>query len=81
MVKLGFLFPGSDCTIQAIRNITFTNSREFVGTFSKFIKNYGFRVQSSLANSRTEFAYERENKRKNSYANFRNSCTNFEGRK
>ena len=40
-------------TVQAIRNITFTNSREFLGTFSKFIKNYEFRVQSSHANLRT----------------------------
>ena len=72
------LFSNStfDFTVQAIRNITFTNSREFVRNFSKFIKNYEFR---------TNFVYKvhlrirvriRENKRKNSYANL-----NFERRK
>ena len=41
-------------TVQAIRNITFTNLREFVRTFSKFTKNYEFRVQSSYMNLRTK---------------------------
>ena len=37
-------WPACLGTVQAIRNITFTHSREFVWTFSKFIKNYEFRT-------------------------------------
>ena len=48
-----YSMPDAVITVQAIRNITFTNLHKFVWTFSKFIKNYEFRVQSSLANSHT----------------------------
>ena len=73
---------GSQYTVHAIRNKTFANSREFVWTFSKFIKNYEFR---------TNFVYKVhmririricENKRKDSCPNLilkeeSNLCTNL----
>ena len=40
-------------TAQAIRNISFRDSREFVRIFSKFIQNYEFRVQNSHTDSCT----------------------------
>ena len=53
-------------TVKAIRNIL----HEFVRTFSKFIKNYEFHVQSSHANSRT-------NSCMNSYTNSRKQKKKF----
>ena len=64
-------------TVQAIRNkpsLKHANSHELFPSLSE-ITNFMYKVHMRIR------VWIRENERKDSYLNFRNSCTNFEGRK